>query len=63
MIHMSDQQHGFTSGKGKGKWQSTCMILPNKTHILDVLHDSLVSLANAASVAVLFQLKDMSEFT
>lgn len=26
------------------------MILPNKAHILDVLHDNLVSLANAASV-------------
>lgn len=57
MIYLSDQQCGFTRGKGKGKWQSKCVILPRKPHILDVLHDSLASLANTASVAVLLQLK------
>jgi len=34
-----------------------CIIPQNKIHILDVLHDSLVSLANTASAAALLQLK------
>lgn len=62
MIHLSDQSVVLLEVKTKKSRNPHTSFCQTK-HILDVLHDSLASLANTASVAVLFQLKKMSAIT